>query len=70
MLLVPWPFEVLVKQFRDVTDSAESRLPDEFGFFTYDVEPHADLVDIVKSLYEEARRKLGRVDGVVFQRPL
>jgi hypothetical protein len=66
LLLVPWPFEVLVKQFRDVTDSAESLLPDEFGFFTYDVESDPDPVDIVKSLYEEAARKLGRVDGVVF----
>ncbi|MGD1073898.1 MAG: hypothetical protein ABSB15_27620 [Bryobacteraceae bacterium] len=66
MLLVPWPFEVLVKQFRVVTDLAESLLPDEFGFFTYDVESHVDLVDIVKSLYKEAMRKLGRVDGVVF----
>lgn len=66
LLLVPWPFEVLVKQFRAVTDSAEPQLPDEFGFFTYDVEPHAGIVDIVKSLYEETMRKLGRVDGVVF----
>jgi hypothetical protein len=66
LLLVPWPFEVLVKQFRDVTDSAKSLLPGEFGFFTFDVEPHAGLVDIVESLYKEATRKLGRVDGVVF----
>jgi hypothetical protein len=55
-----------VKQFRDVTDLAESLLPDEFGFFTYDVESHVDLIDIINSLYNEALRKLGRVDGVVF----
>jgi hypothetical protein len=66
LLLVPWPFEVLVKQFRDVTDLAESLLPAEFGFFTYDVKSHVGLVGIVKSLYKEATRKLGRVDGVVF----
>lgn len=66
LLLVPWPFEVLVKQFRDVTDLAGSLLPEEFGFFTYDIESHEDLVETIKHLYSEATRKLGRVDGVVF----
>ncbi len=66
LLLVPWPFEVLVKQFRDVTDSAEPLLPEEFGFFTYDVESDTDVASTIKFLYTEATRKLGRVDGLVF----
>lgn len=64
LLLIPWPFEVLVRQFRGITDSA-SRLPDRFGFFTYDLAPNEDVVKLVRSLYEEAKRKVGRIDGVI-----
>jgi hypothetical protein len=65
LLLVPWPNEVLVSQFRDVTDAAMTELPDGFGFFTYDILRSDDLVALVGSLHAEAKRKLGRIDGVV-----
>jgi predicted amidohydrolase len=65
LLLIPWPFEVLVKQFRDATDSALTRLPEDFGFFAFDIEPGQGLTDSVMALYTEATRKLGRVDGIV-----
>lgn len=65
LLLVPWPNEVLVSQFRDVTDNATTELPDGFGFFTYDILGGDDLFALVGFLHAEATRKLGRIDGVV-----
>lgn len=65
LLAIPWPFEVVVSQFRDVTASASARLPEGFGFFAYDPMPEAEVVGVVTSLYQEAKRKLGRIDGVV-----
>ncbi len=65
VLLVPWPFEVLVKQFRDVTDSVSIQLPVDFGFFTFDIETGEKFTESVMALYAEATRKLGRVDGIV-----
>ena len=69
LLLIPWPFEVLVKQFREVTDPASAILPDRFGFFAYDVETDFEtserLIASVGALYREAKRKLGRIDGVI-----
>jgi hypothetical protein len=65
LLLIPWPLEILVKQFREMTDTA-TELPRDFGFFTYDyVQDDEKLIALVESLYEEANRQLGRVDGVI-----
>ena len=66
LLMVPWPLEVLVSQFRDVTDLAPGRFPEDFGFFSYD-SAGADNrpVELVQALFEETKRKLGRVDGVL-----
>ena len=66
LLLIPRPNEVLVSQFRDVTDSATAELPEDFGFFTYDLLGYdEDFIGRVEALYGEAKRKLGRIDGVV-----
>jgi hypothetical protein len=66
LLLIPWPLEVLVSQFRDVTEFAPYQLPENFGFFNYDSSGmDARLVKLVKALFAEATRKLGRVDGVL-----
>jgi predicted amidohydrolase len=65
LLLIPWPHEVLVSQFRDITDSATTILPDGFGFFTYASLASEDLIGLVESSHAEAKRKLGRIDGVV-----
>ncbi|MGA2741298.1 MAG: hypothetical protein ABSG65_28150 [Bryobacteraceae bacterium] len=64
LLLIPWPFEVRVDQFRETADSAP-RLPKGYGFFTYTDDPSDDLTERVESLHAEAKRKLGRIDGVV-----
>lgn len=65
LLLIPWPLEVLVRQFRKVADSA-TQLPERFGFFTYDfLEGDEGLIALVESLHREANRKLGRIDGVI-----
>ncbi|HUO28599.1 MAG TPA: hypothetical protein VMU80_05250 [Bryobacteraceae bacterium] len=66
LLLIPWPAEVLVSQFRDVTNAANMALPDRFGYFTYDISNQCeDLAGCVEALYAEAKRNLGRIDGVV-----
>jgi hypothetical protein len=66
LLLVPWPPEVLVRRFRDVTDLAPGRLPEGYGFFSYD-SPDTDdgLVQLALDLYNETKRKLGRVHGLL-----
>jgi len=67
LLLIPWPFEVLVDQFHETADAA-ARLPKDFGFFTFasDSEGRSEnLSAFVEALYKEAKRKLGRIDGVV-----
>jgi hypothetical protein len=66
LLMVPWPLEVLVSQFHDVTDLAPDQLPEDFGYFNYDTSGAGNgLVELVQELFEETKRKLGRVDGVV-----
>jgi hypothetical protein len=64
LLLIPWPFEVIVSQFHETADAA-SRLPKDFGFFTFADALPGDLIERVQSLHSEAKRKLGRIDGVV-----
>ena len=67
LLLIPWPFEVLVNQFRETADAA-ARLPEGFGFFTFTHDSESrpeDLSALVEALHAEAKRKLGRIDGVV-----
>jgi len=66
LLLIPWPHEVLVSQFRDVTDLAPDALPEGFGFFIYEsLRPDEDLAGFVHSLWVEATRRLGTVHGVI-----
>jgi hypothetical protein len=66
LLLVPWPLEVRPSQFQDVTESAPEQLPEDFGFFSYDSSGAEDgLLELVQNLYDEAVRKLGRIDGLI-----
>jgi len=64
LLLIPWPFEVRVSQFRETTD-ATARLPKGFGFFTFTDDSRENLTERIKAVHAEALRKLGRIDGVV-----
>lgn len=64
LLLIPWPFEVRVSQFRETT-SADIRVPKGFGFFTFTDDSPEDLTERVQALHARATRKLGRIDGVV-----
>jgi hypothetical protein len=67
LLLIPWPFDVLVKQFRETPDTA-GRLPEDFGFFTFTLDSEVrpdNLTEFVEALHAEGKRKLGRIDGVV-----
>ena len=67
LLLIPWPFEVLVDQFHETADAA-ARLPKDFGFFTFTHDPQIqpeNLTAFVEALHAEGKRKLGRIDGVV-----
>lgn len=66
LLMVPWPPEILVSQFRDVTDLAPDQLPEDFGFFNYEASVAGEgIVGLIRALFDEAKRKLGRVDGVL-----
>src|ERR1700691_2935830 len=46
LLLIPWPFEVVVNQFQETTDTA-GRLPKDFGFFTFTTDSPEDLTERV-----------------------
>ena len=69
LLLVPWPELVTPRQF-DVTQPTPTEMrnmPQNFGFFGYqnnDSSPQ-NVVRMVEDLYEAARNKMGRVDGIV-----
>jgi hypothetical protein len=64
LLLIPWPFEVLANQFHETADTV-TRLPKDLGFFTFTDGSQADLAERVQAVHAEAKRKLGRIDGVV-----
>ncbi|MGO4883252.1 MAG: hypothetical protein ACLP59_20890 [Bryobacteraceae bacterium] len=67
LLLIPWPFEVLVNQFRETADIAAG-LPADFGFFTFTHNSESrpeELSSLVEALHAEATRKLGKIDGVI-----
>jgi len=64
LLLIPWPFEVPVSQFRETADATD-RLPKGSGFFTFSDDSPQNLKERVETLHVEAKRKLGRIDGVV-----
>ena len=67
LLMIPWPFEVLVSEFHDVTDElAPGHLPAASGFFTYDARQARSRPpgDSAVSL-QRGMPQLGRVDGVV-----
>jgi hypothetical protein len=64
LLLIPWPFEVDISQFRETAD-ATARLPKAFGFFTFTNASPENLTARVEALHAEAKRKLGRIDGVI-----
>ena len=64
LLLIPWPSEVRVSQFRETAD-ATARLPKGFGFFTFTDDSREDPKKRVEALHAEAKRKLRRIDGVV-----
>lgn len=67
LLLIPWPFEVVINGFRAAADTA-GRLPKDFGFFALSSDSGGrfdDLTRLVVALHAEGERKLGRIDGVV-----
>jgi hypothetical protein len=64
LLLIPWPLEVRASQFGETVD-ATARLPKGFGFFTFTDDSAENLTSRVEALHAEAKRKLGRIDGVV-----
>jgi hypothetical protein len=48
LLLIPWPFEVRVSQFREATH-ANARLPKGLGFFTFAYDPRENLTGRVEA---------------------
>jgi hypothetical protein len=65
LLLLPWPLEVVPRQFRENPGNLENMDPDSFSLFTCEMPQRADL-DRVRGLVAKAERIVGRVDALVF----
>jgi hypothetical protein len=66
LLLVPWPNQIIPKQFRA---TEKHRITDDvdrgaYGMFTFDSRGPAHL-DVIRRLVRVAERTVGRIDGVV-----
>lgn len=63
VLLFPWPFEISPKAFSVVTHSGAemSNMPADFGFFTYDPEP---VANVRNALLQAILRALEQVDTI------
>lgn len=65
LLLLPWPLEVLPRQFRENPGKLDNMDPESYRFFTCAM-PESLVADRVKALVEEAERLVDRVDALVF----
>lgn len=65
LLLVPWPLEIEAGAFRPTGGPLANMDPSAFGFFSFDPGTPLDLGRL-RRLVEEARRRVGRVDSVIF----
>lgn len=63
LLFIPWPFEVRVKQFKEVRPP-DARLPDDFGFFSYEPAVVSNF-DKILEICDVAEQNVGRIDGLV-----
>lgn len=65
LLVLPWPLEVVPRQFRESPGRLENMSQETFRFFTCEM-PEAVGVERVRVLLENAERLVGRVDAIVF----
>ncbi len=72
LLVIPWPEVVKPIQFcpTGIDKAGMKNMPNAFGFFTYKTKSlESDVDDFlvkVEDLYTEARKSLGKIDGIVF----
>jgi hypothetical protein len=66
LLLIPWPSLIRPSQFRQA-ENILANMPKKYGFFTYDT-PRVprDVALRARKIFRNAKRLLGRIDGVVF----
>jgi hypothetical protein len=64
LVLLPWPLTVRATAFRPVEGPLDNMDAGAFGFFSYVPDAALDL-DLLERTVEDARRRVGRVDGVV-----
>lgn len=66
ILLVPWPKEILPRQFVEIKGPIQNIAPG-FGFFTFEpLEWSNAEAELFKRIATEAVRIVGRIDGIVF----
>jgi len=66
LLVLPWPLEIAPSSFQDAGDIKNLRFPKEFGLFRYNNVTSVPDVEKINALVDEAVRKVGRVDAIVF----
>ena len=68
LLVVPWPLEFGPTAFRSTDAALPTMDPEKFGFFEFAPTDDPDgtrVVEFLRATLESARRRVGRIDGVV-----
>lgn len=67
LLLIPWPNDLIPKQFRETGSRAISDEVDRggYGMFTFDAPGRADI-KLLRRIVRSAEKTVGRIDGIVF----
>lgn len=65
VLLVPWPFTMNRNVFRVLDDTCGEKMPQGYGFFTYDPGSNRIEPSYLQQLIEQAEKLVGTVDAVV-----
>jgi hypothetical protein len=67
LLLIPWPNDLIPKQFRETSPQKISDEVDRggYGLFTFDALGRADI-GFLRKIVKSAEKTVGRIDGIVF----
>jgi hypothetical protein len=66
LLLLPWPEVVEPGEFSETGARLRNMRPERFGFFTWRPRTLPVRADRVEAAFNEARRRVGRIDAIVF----
>jgi hypothetical protein len=66
VLVLPWPLGVDPNAIHSSAANCRERMPDQFGFFTYEMSDVPLNIEKVKDLFARAESLVGKVSAVIF----